>query len=83
MLSKRCNDCTHRDICMYKNDYDKIVEDITVKVPQPFTLMLNCRHYSSSATYLNFGGNDYINQCYNSTNNVAEPYLPGGPEVVY
>jgi hypothetical protein len=82
MLIKRCNDCNHRDICKHKNDYDKIVEDITVKVPEPFTLMLNCKHYYSSATYLTAGGDDYIKHCYDYTN-VAKPYLTGGPEVVY
>ena len=80
MLIKRCNDCNHRDICKYKNDYDKIVEDITVKVPEPFTLMLNCKHYYSTTSY--FGSNDYYNLCSNSTSN-ARPYTPGCPEVVY
>jgi hypothetical protein len=83
MLSRRCSDCTHSDICKYKKDYDKVVEEITVKVPQPFTLMLNCRHYSSSNTYLTSSGNDYFNHHYDSTSDVAKPYLPGGPEIVY
>ena len=52
MVLSKCTDCNHRDICRYKDDYEKAVGDITVKVPEPFTLMLSCKHYYSTTAYL-------------------------------
>lgn len=80
MLVKRCNDCNHRDICKHKDDYDNVIREINIKIPEPFQLELRCKHYYSTATYLTAGGNDYYNLC---NTNVAKPYPPGGPEIVY
>ena len=52
----RCEDCNHRNICKYKEEYEKVLREITVKVPEPFTLTLNCGHYYCTMTYLNSTG---------------------------
>lgn len=69
MLSQ-CTDCQHREICRYKDEYDKLTSDITVKVPEPFTLTLVCKHYYTTATYLGSGSTQYYNLC--NSNSVAQ-----------
>jgi hypothetical protein len=76
MSLNRCRDCQHRDICKYKEEYDKVVSEIRVKVPEPFTLTLNCAHYSSTSVYLGVHG-DYNDAITNQTNSM-EPLLPAG-----
>ena len=82
MIISRCEDCNHRHICKYKDEYDKVIRDITVKVPDPFTLVLNCKHYYSTMTYLN---STYADRTYsNAIDTLAVgPYLTGNPEVTY
>ena len=63
MIMSRCEDCNHRNICKYKDEYDKVIREITVKVPEPFTLTLNCKHYYSTSAYLSY----QLNNCSNST----------------
>ncbi len=53
MFLSRCGDCHHREICKHREEYEGVVRDINVKVPEPFTLVLNCKHYYSTCTYLN------------------------------
>lgn len=81
MVNTRCTDCNHRDICKHKDEYDKVIRDITVKVPEPFTLTLNCKHYYSTNCTLN----QYYNNCNNSdstTNSIARAPA-GGDTFVY
>jgi hypothetical protein len=66
MVISRCTDCNHRDICKHKDEYDKVIRDITVKVPEPFTLTLSCRHYYSTTTYLT---GSYDSATYSNCNN--------------
>jgi hypothetical protein len=76
MSLNRCNDCQHSGICKYKEEYEKVVSEIRVKVPEPFTLTLNCAHYYSTSVYLGVHGD-----CHNSTanqTNSMEPLLPAG-----
>lgn len=70
MIISKCSDCNHRDICKYREDYDKIAGSIAVNIPEPFMLILNCKYYYSTHTYLNScdtypGTNSYFN-CSNS-----------------
>ena len=87
MVISRCTDCNHRDICKHKDDYDKILHELDVKVPEPFTLVLNCKHYYSTCNYLSSSNQDaYSNwaiNCANALENLSTPYPAGGPEIVY
>ena len=67
MVMSRCEDCNHRNICKYKDEYEKVIREITVKVPEPFTLTLNCKHYYSTMTYLNSQYGDLSNCTTNCT----------------
>ena len=80
MLLSRCGDCQHREICKHKEDYERVVRDITVAVPEPFTLVLNCKHYYTTHTYLNSQYESYAS-C-NAAANVSnmEPLMPAGSE---
>ena len=82
MVISKCEDCNHRNICKYKEEYDKILREIDVKVPDPFTLILNCKHYYSTVCYLNSDSmhSSWATQC---SNTLASPYIPGSPEVTY
>jgi hypothetical protein len=64
MVMSKCEGCNHRNICKYKDEYERVLREITVKVPEPFTLTLCCSHYYSSMTYLNCFDQ---NGCTNST----------------
>lgn len=84
MIISRCVDCNHRDICKHKDSYDKVVSDLNVKVPEPFTLVLNCKHYYSHNTYLTGNTSDYSNWTLNCNESLSsKPYPAGGPEIVY
>lgn len=83
MIISRCEDCNHKHICKYKDEYDNVIRDITVKVPEPFTLVLNCKYYYSTMTYLNSACTD--SRAYSNAIDTlaAGPYLTGSPEVTY
>jgi hypothetical protein len=68
MMINKCKDCNHRNICKYKDDYDKVIKNIVVSVPEPFTLILDCSHYYSTHAYLN---NNY--EGYRNTANSISP----------
>ena len=84
MVISRCTDCQHRDICKYKDDYEKVIGDITIKVPEPFTLELNCKHYYSTTCYLTsaYGDSNWATSCSNTIQNLASSYVPGSTAVV-
>ena len=73
MVISRCEDCNHRHICKYKDEYYKLIRDITVKVPDPFTLVLNCSHYSTTC-YLNTNSSDYSNWTTSCNNSLSSHY---------
>ena len=84
MIVSRCTDCNHRDICKHKDSYDKVIHDLDATVPEPFTLVLNCKHYYSTHAYLNGNLSDHSNwttNCQEALRNI--PYPAGGPEIVY
>lgn len=86
MVISRCTDCNHRAICKHKDEYDKVIRDITVKVPEPFILTLNCKHYYSTTSYLTSSTNGYSNwatNCADAASNALKPYPIGSPEVIY
>ena len=68
MVMSKCEDCYHRNICKYKDEYDKVIREVNVKVPEPFTLTLNCSHYYSTMAYLNMNSSDWSN-CTTACNN--------------
>ena len=74
MIISRCEDCNHSHICKYKDEYDKVIRDITVKVPDPFTLVLSCRHYYSTTCYLNTNSSDYSNWATACNNSLSSHY---------
>ena len=86
MIISNCTDCNHRNICKYRDEYESVIKDITVKVPEPFTLVLNCKHYYSTTCYLNshtYGDSDWATGYLNAAQNVVSPHITGSPEVVY
>jgi hypothetical protein len=68
MMLNKCEDCNHRNICKYRDDYEKVIRNLVVSVPEPFTLTLNCSHYCSTTTYLN--------SCYDHYSNAANSVYP-------
>lgn len=87
MVISRCEDCNHRHICKHKDEYEKVIGDITVKVPEPFTLILNCKHYYSTVSYLTSNNLSSTVNYANITDTVDKAagsyYLNGNPGVVY
>lgn len=73
-MISRCNDCQHREICRYKESYDEIIRNIAVSVPEPFTLMLSCKYYYTTSTYLNSQYRD-ADYCNNSAVSAIGSYL--------
>ena len=47
-----CDDCQHSHICKYKADYMKTLDEVNIKVSEPFKLTLSCPHYFCTNTYL-------------------------------
>jgi hypothetical protein len=85
MLINKCTDCNHRDICKHEDEYDKVISELNVKVPEPFTLVLNCKHYYSTQSYLRSSNQDSYSNWSNCSeaSNTLKPYPPGGHEIVY
>lgn len=76
----KCSYCNHNNICKYQEKYEEVMSKIVLSVPEPFSLVLNCKHYATTASTLN----DYFNTCSTSnTNSMATPYVPSSPEVIY
>ena len=49
-LISKCNSCSHMEVCKYKDDFEKFMEDIKnkgIKVPKMFDLDIKCSKYSS------------------------------------
>ncbi len=53
-MTSRCADCQHRNICKYKDEYEKVLNELNIKVSAPFKLVLTCDHYYCATAY--FGG---------------------------
>lgn len=86
MILSRCEDCNHRNICKYREEYEKVLREITVKVPDPFTLVLNCKHYYSTTCYLSgctSGDSNWTTSCSNTALDAADLSIPRSPEVFY
>lgn len=52
-LISKCNSCSHQEVCKYKEDFEKFMEDIKnkgIKVPKMFDLDIKCSKYSSRYT---------------------------------
>ena len=78
-MMNKCAYCNHNNICKYKEQYQEVLSKIVLDVPEPFTLVLNCKHYYTTSRSLN----DYINNTASTSNTMTTPYTPGGPEIVY
>ena len=74
MVISRCEDCNHRNICKYKDEYDKVIREVNVKVPEPFTLTLNCSHYYCTTAYLNTNSAEYSNWTTACNNSLSSHY---------
>ncbi len=49
-LTNKCNSCSHIEVCKYKEEFKKFIEDIkdkSIKVPKMFNLDITCSKYSS------------------------------------
>ena len=49
-LISKCNSCSHMEVCKYKEDFEKFMEDIKnkgIKIPKMFDLDIKCSKYSS------------------------------------
>ena len=42
-----CKNCQHCDVCRFKKDYEKTMDDLNVKIPTPFSIELKCPHYNN------------------------------------
>lgn len=52
-LISKCNSCFHMEVCKYKEDFEKFMEDIKnkgIKIPKIFDLDIKCSKYSSRCT---------------------------------
>ena len=59
-LISKCNSCSHMEVCKYKDDFEKFMEDIKnkgIKVPKMFDLDIKCSKYSSHCNNI-IGGID-------------------------
>jgi hypothetical protein len=64
----KCSYCIHNGVCKHQENYREVISNIVLEVPEPFSLVLNCKHYDAKSCTLN----DYINNCSsNSTLNSA------------
>lgn len=81
MMMSKCPDCNHRHICKYQEEYEKLLKNIVVTVPEPFTLTLNCNHYYSTNCYLNGAG--YSDSTSVWSNSLNESCPRGGLESAY
>ena len=49
-LISKCISCSHQEVCKYKEDFEKFMEDIKnkgIKIPKMFNLDITCSKYSS------------------------------------
>ena len=77
----KCYYCNHKDICKHKDKYQEVLSKIVLNVPDPFSLVLNCKYYYDTTAYLR---GTYYNDCSNSTANGAATYnLQNGLETTY
>lgn len=77
-MMNKCVYCNHSNLCKYRQEYEKVLAEITVKVPEPFSLVLNCKHYYDTTCTLN----RYYSDCANSANALScSP--AGGDSFVY
>ena len=67
----KCSYCNHQDICKHKDKYQEVLSKIVLNVPEPFSLVLNCKHYYDTSMYLT---GTYYNNCANSTSNGIPTY---------
>ena len=42
-----CKNCQHCDVCRFKKDYEKTMDNLNVKIPTPFSIELKCPHYKT------------------------------------
>lgn len=42
-----CNDCQHKIVCIFSDDYANTINNLKENVSTPFTLELKCPHYSA------------------------------------
>lgn len=76
----KCAYCNHQDICKHQEQYQEVLSKIVLNVPEPFSLVLNCKHYVTTVSSLN----DYSNWCSTSnTSSIATPHIPGSLEITY
>ena len=78
-MMNKCTYCNHNNICKYQEQYQEVLSKIVLNVPEPFSLVLNCKHYYTTSCSLN----DYFNNTSSTSTNMATPYPAGGPEIVY
>lgn len=46
-----CNDCSHDNICKFKESYLATVDTLRVDIPTPFNLELKCPHFNANLSY--------------------------------
>ena len=49
-LTNKCNSCSHKEVCKYKEEFEKFMEEIKnrgIKIPKMFNLDITCSKYSS------------------------------------
>lgn len=77
-LINKCNSCSHMEVCKYKEDFEKFMEDIKdIKVPKMFDLDIKCSKYSSRCSVLTINSTPQIMPL-NTPGIVPAPnYTPG------
>ena len=69
-LISKCISCSHKEVCKYKEEFEKFLEEIKnkgIKIPKMFNLDITCSKYSS---------------CYGIRTIDTTPQIPPLPQIV-
>lgn len=69
-LISKCISCSHKEVCKYKEEFEKFMEEIKnkgIKIPKMFNLDITCSKYSS---------------CYGIRTIDTTPQIPPLPQIV-
>lgn len=74
MIVNKCDSCVHKDVCRYKDEYQKIRSKYSSETPNSiFNLELDCPNYSQPYVFDRF---TYIDRCSKSPYNDDPLYNP-------
>lgn len=74
-----CDNCYHKEVCVFEKDVQQRIAELNIKVDEPLEIKVTCKHHMSYPVTTLY--NDYSQ--YSDRTNCSAPYPPGGPEIVY